>query len=110
MTHIYIGNDNIAWVLGLTNAVDSETVDDATVTGQLKERDGTAVGAALSFSAHGSVTIEGTTYPAGNYRATLEEDLALSRGEHYVLHIDADAGGDLKAHWEVALHALVRSS
>lgn len=110
MAHVYVGNDNIAWLLGLTNSTTDEAINDATVTGQVRERGGEDVGSPLTFSPHGSIAIEGTTYPAGNYRATLEEDLALERGDHYVLEIDADAGGDLKGHWEIDLHAQVRRS
>lgn len=110
MSHIYIGNDNIIWLLGLTNTVSGNAVNAATVTGQVKTRAGVNVGSAISFTPHGSITIDGTTYPDGNYRGAVEEDLDMDRGGHYVAHIDADAGGDLKAHWEVALHALVRAS
>lgn len=109
MSHIYIGNDNIIWLLGLTNMVTGNAITNATVTAQIKDRAGTNVGSIIAFSSHGSIAIEGTTYPSGNYRGVVEEDVDLDRGGHYVVHIDADAGGDLKAHWEVPLHAMVRT-
>ncbi len=75
-------------------------INDATVTAQLKTSLGVSVGGALTLS-----------YVAasdGKYRSLIEEDTAFALNVSYEYHIDADAGSDLKAHWEVPVVAIKR--
>src|SRR5574342_283951 len=97
---IYIANDNVLVMDGLKNVVTEAYVNSATVTAQLKTDTGTNVGGAL--------TLAYVSPSNGRYRATIEEDLAVVEGTAYVFHIDADAGSDLKAHWEIPVTAIVR--
>lgn len=97
---IYIGNDNALVVDGLKDIVADVYVNAATVTAQVKTTAGANVGGALALA-----------YVIGShdrYRATLEEDLPLEDQTAYEVHIDADAGSDLKAHWEPPATAVIR--
>ena len=97
---IYISNDNALVVDGLKDVVADVYLNAATVTAQLKTTAGSNVGGPLAL-----------VYVAeshGRYRATLEEDLALEDQTAYEVHIDADGGSDLKAHWEVSATAVIR--
>lgn len=110
---VFIDNDNIVYVLQLYNGYSSAYINSGTVTGQLKTSAGDNVGSALTFAAKGvgvDVVLGNKTYTDGNWYALLEEDADISEGTRYVMHIDADAGGDLKGHWEVPVQALVRHS
>ena len=97
---IYIANDNVLVLDGLKDIVSDAYVNSATVTAQLKTTTGTDVGGPLALG-----YVPGSS---GRYRATLEEDLPLEDQTAYEVHIDADAGSDLKAHWEVTAIAVTR--
>ena len=97
---IYIDNDNVLVVDSLKDVVAEAYVNTATVVAQLKDADGANVG--------GEITLAYIAGSHGRYRAMLEEDLALEDQAAYEVHIDADAGSDLKAHWEVPATAVIR--
>ena len=97
---IYIDNDNVLVVDGLKDVVAEVYVNAATVTAQVKTAAGANVGGALTLA-----FVAGSR---GRYRATLDEELALEDQTAYEVHIDADAGSDLKAHWEVPATAVIR--
>lgn len=102
---VYVGNDHLLIVDGLAiEAADGTTATtaSATVTAQLKDSDGDAIGSPVSLSY--------VAASAGRYVGNLEEDVAWVVGEQFVAHIDADAGSDRKAHWEIPLEVLVRTS
>ena len=99
---IYISNDNLLVVDGLRDVVTDVYLNAATVTAQLKTTTGSNVGGAL--------TLAYVATSHGRYRATIEEDLALEDQTAYEVHIDADAGSDLKAHWEIPATAIKRRS
>jgi len=98
---IFLLNDNVLVLDELTNAVTGAYINSATVTAQLKTATGTSVGAPL--------TLAYVAASNGKYRSLIEEDVAVSAGVSYEYHIDADAGSDLKAHWEVPLTAVKRT-
>ncbi len=68
--YIYIANDNVLVVDGLKDVVTDTYLNTATVTAQLKTTAGTNVGGALALAY--------VAASRGRYRATLEEDLALT--------------------------------
>jgi len=108
---VYEDNDNLIWVLGLTNNLTEAFVTTASGTAQLKDVDGANVGSAVTLSYQsGSRTVNGVTYTGGNYAGTLEEDEAIVAGTSYTAHVDIDATGDLKAHWEIPVLAATRTS
>lgn len=98
--HIYIGNDNVLTMDGLKDVVTDAFLNAATVTAQLKTAEGADVGGALTLSY--------VAESRGRYRATIEDDLALIDQTAYQVHIDVDAGADLRAHWEVPVTAITR--
>ena len=103
-------NDNLLYLLLLQNEHTDAYVNNATVTAQVKDMAGTNVGTSLTLTALGSltpVTLRGKTYADGNYFTTIEEDIAISAGD-YEIWVDADAGSDLKGHWEVPVKAIKR--
>jgi hypothetical protein len=99
---IYIANDGILTLDELTNGSTGEYENDATVTAQLKDAAGTNVGTQL--------TLAYVAASNGRYRATIEEDTDVDENTAYVYHIEADAGSDLKAHWEIPVTAMKRTS
>lgn len=100
---ILIGNDNLLVLDELKNvATDAFINTGATVTATLK----TAAGVTVV----GPLTLSYVSASDGKYRATVEEDLAVVANMAYEMHIDVDAGSDLKAHWEVPVSAIKRTS
>jgi len=102
---VYVGNDHLLIVDGLAiEAADgtSAYANAATVTAQLKDSDNDSIGS--------PITCTYVTASNGRYVGNLEEDVAWVVGEQFVAHIDADAGSDRKAHWEIPLEVLVRTS
>lgn len=95
---IYYLSDNIIEVDGLINKQTGAYQNSAAVTLTVKDDLG--------------VNISGETWPLvmsyvassnGKYRTTLKDTLGLVRDRFYFAHIDADAGADLRRHWETVL-------
>lgn len=103
---VYVGNDHLLIVDGLAiEAADGTSTyanTGTTVSAQLKDSDGDSIGSAI--------TCTYVTASNGRYVGNLEEDVAWVVGEQFIAHIDADAGSDRKAHWEIPLEVLVRTS
>lgn len=100
MTTIYIGSDHLIKLSGLKNSADGSSVNDATVQCTLYDEDGGPVA--------------GQTWPLvmpyisasnGDYQATLEEDLQLTRGSFYTAVIVVTAPGDVVAKFQLPLQA-----
>ncbi|TIN84352.1 hypothetical protein [Mesorhizobium sp.] len=100
---VYVGNTNVIELSGLKSAVEGTFVNDASVTVTVKDKDG--------------ANVSGQSWPAdmayvassdGLYRGILEDDLALTEGEAYVAHVDADAGANRVGHWEFNFKARTR--
>lgn len=109
---LYLANDNILYLLEVKNELTDAYLNSATVTAQLKTKAGVNVGSPLTLTPLGSavaVTVDGRTYPDGNYRVVVEEDTPFVAGIDYDYHIDVDAGSDLKAHWETPTRAVKRT-
>ena len=111
---VLILNDNLLLLGELRNELTAAYINTGTVTAQLKEADGTTnIGTPIALNALGvgvDITLGGRTYTDGNWTATIEEDHTLVEGSSYELHLDADAGSDLKAHWEIPITAAKRRS
>lgn len=101
---LFDANDNLLEVTSLTNVASGETIDDATVTVTLRNRDGTEV-----TGASWPVTLPAVAGVAGSYRVTLEDTLDLTTGQAVTAIIDADAGAGLKGHWERTLKVRKRT-
>lgn len=101
---VYVANTNVLDLIGLKSVVDNAYVDNATVTVTVKDSTGTAV--------TGEAWPMAMTYVAasnGNYRAFLENDLALVAKKKYTAFIDADAGVNRIGHWEFPFTAAIRT-
>jgi len=103
---VYLLNNNVIELQGLTNSATSAVVVAATVTVTIKDRSGTAVTgqvwpAVMSIVAESPLT--------GTYRATLDSDLALVASRSYIAVIDATGSGGQIGHWEYPLKAQVRT-
>lgn len=100
----YVSNDNLLQVIGLRD-VDDAYVNDATVvcTG-VATADGTAV-SGDSFPK----TLSYVTASNGEYRATLEDTLALVAGVAYVATVTVTVGGAAKARFDVPFTAAART-
>lgn len=102
---VYVSNDHLLIVDGLaieSTAGTSSYANAATVTVQIKDSDADAVGS--------PVTLGYVPASNGRYVGNLEEDVTWVLGEQFIAHIDADAGSDRKAHWEIPIEVLVRTS
>ena len=100
---IYIENNNVITLEGLTNSATDVVDTGATVTVTLKDSTGTDV--------------VGQTWPAsmshvaaGTYRATLDSDLTLTNNRRYTAEIDAVGSGGEVGHWEICCTARVRTA
>ena len=103
MNVIYLDNNHCVELQALTNSATSVVDTGATVTVTIKDAGGSDV--------------EGQVWPAtmshvsgGTYRATLDHDLSLSANRTYYAHVDATGSGGEVGHWELPVHARVRSS
>jgi hypothetical protein len=97
MATIELAADNSIYVqITLTNALTSEFINDATVTGKIDNIDDTQ--AVASFSMPYVAASDGI------YRATLAPDVDIIDGKYYKIIIDSTAGG-LVGHWECTKQA-----
>ncbi len=91
---IYIGNTTIIEMQALTNAVTDATVMDATVEVTLTD----SAGVELTGQSW-PLTLDHVT--AGNYRATIEDDIGLLANRTYTATIDATVSGVGAGHWVI---------
>ncbi|MGH8626450.1 MAG: hypothetical protein ACREYC_14670 [Gammaproteobacteria bacterium] len=99
---IYLANDNLLELQGLTNAASGAYVNDATVTATVVDKNGANV-------AGGSwpLTLAYVAASNGKYRGTLQETLTLTEGQDYTAKVTV-AGAGLTAFFEHPLRALKR--
>ena len=83
---LYTGTDGTIYALGLRDPVTGIYVDNATsFTGVILNPDGSSA-ASLTFASIGAntpITINGQTWPAGNYQASLPSSSGLIPGARY---------------------------
>jgi len=94
---ILILNDNLIEIIGLKDASDDSFQNSATVAANIFDKDGTLI--------VGPITLAYIAASNGDYRGTIEDSETFILGALYTAKIDADAGLDLKAHWELPLRA-----
>lgn len=99
---IYIENDNLLQLNGLKNEATGAYVNDAVVTGRLKDETGADV-SGQSWP----VTLQYVAASNGNYRVTLEETLSLVVGKKYVAEVTA-VGNGLNAKFKTQFIAVER--
>jgi hypothetical protein len=99
MKTLYIGNDNIVSISGLTNAATNAVVNDATVMLSLSDTSGNAV-AGQSFP----VAMNYVATSDGDYAFNLQSDLQLRHNTVYVAQITVNSSG-IDAAWEFQLKA-----
>lgn len=93
---IYVGSDNLLYLLGLTDQASGTFVTNAAVAANLWDagRQNQIAGPiALSYVA-GPLTVNGNTYADGNYRGQLPASAALSPDTRYLLELTATASGN----------------
>jgi hypothetical protein len=78
-----ISSDNLVTLTGLHDPVTGGWINDATVTAQLTDSDGTNVGSAITFSYRNASN--------GVYDGTVPNSLSLTDGDQYTLTITAQA-------------------
>jgi len=101
---LYINNDNLLILDGLKDAtpgVDAY-VNNATVSAELKDPDGSTVSGA------GSIAMSYVTGSDGKYFGVIEDDVPLVEGASYTATIDVDAGSDKIAQFNPELRAKER--
>ena len=90
---LYVGNDNQVKLTGLYDENTSAYVNDATVTGQVYEADGsTAIGS--------SFTLTYVSASNGDYIGTAQDTLSLTAGQRVVVQVSA-SGNSLTGLWKV---------
>ena len=104
MPAIYVGNDNLLTVDRLRDERDAAGtyISTGTVTAQLKDLAGANVGAAITLSY--------VTSSDGKWQGVIEDDVSITVGTKYVLHLDIAASSDRVAHIELPATALRRTS
>lgn len=103
---VYLLNNNVIELQGLTNSATSAVDVAATVTVTIKDKSGTAVTGQVWPAAMSLVSESPTT---GKYRATLDSDLNLLAKREYVAVIEATGSGGEIGYWEYPMKAQVRS-
>ncbi len=101
---IFNQNDNLIEVLGLTDIVSGNFANSATVTATLVDGDDAEVVGQIW-----PITLVYVAASDGDYQAILNDVLVLTVGDLYTVKIDADAGVDMKAHWEFPVRAETRT-
>lgn len=100
MDVIYLANDHVIELQGLTNGLDGSTVESATVTCTLTDDAGQPIaGQAWPLAL--------THTGQGTYQATLDAALQLTNRQTVVAVITATAGS-LDAEWRMRLKAIPR--
>lgn len=96
MTTVYVDNTNAILLEGLHSEIDDAYINDATVTVTVKDSSGVAV--------TGASWPKTMTYVAasdGNYRAVLEDTIALIVERKFVAEITANGGSDRIGRWKL---------
>lgn len=99
---IYVANDNLVQLFGLKDERTNAYVSGATVTAQLRDAAGVAVG--------GAITLTYVAGSNGDYAGVVPDTTALVAGDRYTAEITADNGADQRGFWTLALYALAREA
>lgn len=98
---LYVGNDTIVELTGLTNSATGATVNSAS--------------ASITLVDENDAPVDGMTFPQamtalgnGAYSATLQDTLDLTPGLNYRLYVDVNAGSGLAASFALVLRARER--
>lgn len=83
-----VGADNVIELVGVTNRTTGLVIADATITLTLRDEDGVAV------TGVDGVTMTPVGASPGDYRYTVEDDVALIEGCFYEAEFLIDAGSD----------------
>ncbi len=97
---IFIANDNLIQVIGLKDSTTGAFQNSATVTANIFDKDDALI--------DGPIAMAYLAASNGNYQGTIEDTVAFVKNVLYTAKIDVDAGGGLKAHWELPLRARIR--
>ena len=79
----YLNTDQVVWIRGLTDPVQNQAVNDATITAQMQDEDGENVGNVITFTYD-----EGSD---GDYYGIIPYDLPLVEWKAYTLVISIQA-------------------
>lgn len=99
---IYLANDNLLQLFGLKDERTNTFVSSATVTAQLKDAAGVAVGSPMTLT-----HVAGSN---GDYAGIIPDTTALVAGASYTAEITADNGADQRGFWKLALLAVEREA
>ena len=100
---LYVGNDMILEVEGLTDEASGEVVNDAGVNATLY----TLAGAEVAGQVW-PIAMPYVAETSGIYRATLADTLALVPNQRYRARIVADAGPGQRGQWDIDVLAKSR--
>ncbi len=99
---LFVANDNILTLDGLTNTATASYINDATVQVTVKDSNGTPVTGESWPLAMGYVSASN-----GKYRAVLQDTLSVTVGANYTAEITVD-GDSLDAFWTLPLRGSLR--
>ena len=102
---IRIENDNLLIVDKVQNALTGDFVNTAVVTATLKDGAGVDVVGQVF-----PLVLSYETGSDGKYVGILEDTLAVVTSEQHTLIIDIDAGGGLKANFQIPTKAIIRGA
>lgn len=103
----FVGNTNLLELIGLTDEVEEEFINDALVTVTVK----TSAGVEVEGDEF-PLTMEYVTASDGDYRCVLTSELELTAKAHYIAFIDANAttsADERVGHWEFPFTPLKRT-
>jgi hypothetical protein len=102
--NIFVDNDNVLTLRGAFDVITQAHINDADVEVTLLDRQGNEVA-----GQPWPQTLEYVAASDGDYRAVLDDALALGNQQRYEAVIDLDAGSGKKANWRVPLFASHRT-
>jgi hypothetical protein len=100
---LYVGNDMILEVEGLSDEASGEVVNDADVAATLYTLNGSPVPGQVW-----PIALVHVADTAGIYRGTLADTLQLTPMQRYRAHIQADGGPGRRSQWHMDVMAKMR--
>ena len=101
---LWVESDNLWTVDELKNVITDAFINNATVTLNLYEADGTTLVTGAAFP----ISVAFVVASDGKYQATLPNELDLVAKRRYVAHTIADAGSGFHSEWRTPCQALKR--
>lgn len=90
----YVGNTNLLELIGLTDQITDQFINDATVTGTIVDSEGNEVDGVVW-----PLSMPYVSGSDGDYRASVSDDAEFIAGNCYIAQVTATKTGDVIGYW-----------